>query len=247
MPLRLPRLPRPSAGTLALAELWTSLTDLAVAGLALLAAVNAWAPPQDLPWKPLSLAAPLGLATQMKFARAAADPALCRKVLTEGRVRFAEAPRRDSGFCSTADAVRLQAGTTALSPAAPLQTCRLALGYAFWDRHVVQPAAERTLGRSVSAVTHFGTYACRNIYGRAQAPPSEHAFANAIDVSGFRLADGRRVTVAGDFRKDGAEGRFLREVRAGACDWFHAVLSPDYNAAHRDHLHLDFGRYRACR
>ena len=38
-----------------------------------------------------------------------------------------------------------------------------------------------------------------------------------------------------------------REAFATLYDrWFDAVLSPDYNAAHRDHLHLDRGRYRAC-
>jgi hypothetical protein len=36
-------------------------------------------------------------------------------------------------------------------------------------------------------------------------------------------------------------------VRDGACLFFDGVLSPDYNAAHRDHLHLDRGRYRYCR
>ena len=41
--------------------------------------------------------------------------------------------------------------------------------------------------------------------------------------------------------------RILRRVRDGACGWFRAVLSPDYNAAHRDHLHLDYGRWSTCR
>jgi hypothetical protein len=53
--------------------------------------------------------------------------------------------------------------------------------------------------------------------------------------------------VAADFRRRDARGQFLRQVRDGACPWFRAVLSPDYNAAHRDHLHLDFGRYALCR
>jgi hypothetical protein len=53
--------------------------------------------------------------------------------------------------------------------------------------------------------------------------------------------------VVKDFRDDGANGRFLRRARDGACPWFRAVLSPDYNAAHADHLHLDMGRFSACR
>ena len=53
-------------------------------------------------------------------------------------------------------------------------------------------------------------------------------------------------------RGDPAERRFLRRVRDGACGLFATVLSPDYNAAHRDHLHLDqadrgMGGWRSCR
>jgi hypothetical protein len=246
--VRRPR-PRPvSPEALALAGLWTSLVDLALAGLAVLVAVSAWAPPQDLPWKPLRLDAPIGLATHMKFARAAADPALCRKVLEEGGVRFTEEPDKSAGGCATRNTVRVRDGTAvALSPAAPVITCPGALGYAFWSRHVVQPAARDLLGSPAVRIEHYGTYACRNVYGRAGGRRSEHAFANAIDVAGFRTASGAQVTVARDFRRQDARGQFLRRVRTGACPWFRAVLSPDYNAAHRDHLHLDFGRYRVCR
>jgi hypothetical protein len=45
----------------------------------------------------------------------------------------------------------------------------------------------------------------------------------------------------------GPEGRFLREVHDGACDFFDTVLGPEYNAAHHDHLHLDRGAFRLCR
>jgi hypothetical protein len=126
-------------------------------------------------------------------------------------------------------------------------TCREALAYAFWTRHTVEPLAQRTLGEPVAVIEHYGTYACRNIYGRANGLRSEHAFANAIDVAAFRTASGKRISVARDFRDPGPRGRFLREARTGACRWFRAVLSPDYNSAHRDHLHLDRGRFAACR
>jgi hypothetical protein len=126
-------------------------------------------------------------------------------------------------------------------------TCPAALAYAFWERHTVQPAAIATLGRGVTAIEHYGTYACRNLYSRAGGRPSEHAFANALDVAAFRLSDGRRVSVAADFHDETPGGLFLRGVRDGACDWFRATLGPDYNAAHADHLHLDYGRYSICR
>jgi hypothetical protein len=210
----------------------------------LIVAVDAWAPPEDLPWKPLRLDQPVGLATPLKFARAAADPALCRAVLAEGRVAFVEEPDRDLGGCATKNTVRLRAG---LAPAAPVVTCPVALGYAFWTRHVVEPAARAELGQSIARVEHYGTYACRNLYGRETGRRSEHAFANAIDVAAFRTASGDRVSVVRDFRRDDRRGRFLRRVRDGACPWFRAVLSPDYNAAHGDHFHLDRGPYGICR
>jgi hypothetical protein len=58
-------------------------------------------------------------------------------------------------------------------------------------------------------------------------------------VAGFRLEDGTRVSVVRDWTAGGAKSDFLKEVRDGGCDLFATVLSPDYNAAHRDHLHLD--------
>ena len=77
--------------------------------------------------------------------------------------------------------------------------------------------------------------------------PSQHATANAIDVAGFRLADGRRITLTGGWDGKPAEQAFLRDLRDGACGLFKGVLSPDYNAAHHDHFHLDMGPFGVCR
>lgn len=233
-----------SPQALALAEIGGLLLDAALAGLLLLALVDRIAPPQDLAWKPFSIDQPLGLATKGKLARIGADPAGCRAALRAGGVAFVDQPVREDGFCSTRDTVRAQ---SRLSPAAPVMTCPLALRYAVWERQVLEPAARRLLDDDLVRVEHLGTYACRTIYGRAGERPSQHASASALDVSGVRLKDGRRLTIAGDFRKDGPEGRFLRVARAGACDLFGAVLGPDYNAAHADHLHLDLSPYRLCR
>jgi hypothetical protein len=239
------RLKPVSPELLALAGLGSILVDLAIVGLLLGVAVARWAPPEDLPWTPLRLDQPVGLATGMKFALAAADPGQCRAVLSEGGVRFVEEPDRTAGTCATRNTVRLQGQT--LSPAAPVMTCPEALAYAFWTRHAVQPAARAELGQPIARVEHYGTYACRNMYGRATGMRSQHAYANALDVAAFRTASGQRISVLKDFRDEGPKGRFLRRARDGACPWFRAVLSPDYNAAHRDHLHLDRGGFGACR
>ena len=104
----------------------------------------------------------------------------------------------------------------------------------------------------MTEIEHFGSYNCRRMYNREGASWSEHATADAVDIAAFRLADGTRITIVGDWPGKGSKARFLRDVRDAACGVFATVLSPDYNAAHRDHLHLDQASrggmgWRACR
>ncbi|MGZ9099905.1 MAG: extensin family protein, partial [Brevundimonas sp.] len=95
-------------------------------------------------------------------------------------------------------------------------------------------------------------YACRRIYGQTNvdARPSEHARANALDIGSMTLADGRKVSVLADWDgagPAGAEGQsFLKRIRDGACRAFSTALSPDYNEAHRNHLHLDGAPRSLC-
>ena len=93
----------------------------------------------------------------------------------------------------------------------------------------------------------MGSYACRNVAGTGRL--SAHASANAVDIAGFRLADGRRISVLNDWNSDSPQVRaFLRTIRDSACKRFGTVLSPEYNAAHRDHLHLETSPMRPlCR
>ena len=80
-----------------------------------------------------------------------------------------------------------------------------------------------------------------NLYG---APLSEHSFGNAIDVSGFRLADGREIVIVRDWKKtDTQEAAFLREVHAGACQHFTTVLGPGADVFHYNHFHLDLAMH----
>lgn len=244
MRFSLPRSPHIPPHLVTLAGLGAFLLDMVLAGALLFGLVDRLAPPQDLPWKPFSLNQPLGLATAGKLSRIVADPAACRVALSEGGVTFTDQPVREEGFCSTRDTLRF---ASRLAPAAPIMTCPMALSYVLWERQVLAPAAREILGSSLRRVDHYGTYACRTIYGRSGERPSQHARANALDVAGFRLADGRKLSIIGDFRDPGPEGRFLRATRDGACRVFGAVLSPDYNAAHADHLHLDQSPYHLCR
>ncbi|MBB4155386.1 hypothetical protein GGQ80_003306 [Sphingomonas jinjuensis] len=228
--------------------------------LVLAAAFLVWAlakgRPQDLPWTPLDLGEPIGLFTGRKLAALTNDAPQCRALLDRAGVRFvALPPRRDGAQCGYDDAVRFAPGGARridYRPADVGVACPVAAALAMWEWNVVQPAAQRHFGSRVASIEHFGSYNCRRMYGRDQGSWSEHATADAIDIAGFRLADGQRVTVVRDWTKGGDKAAFLREVRDGACRLFATTLSPDYNAAHRDHLHLDQADrgamgWRACR
>lgn len=241
----MPTLKLPSPETVARAGLAAAALDALLAGILMFGAIDRWAPPQDLFWKPLSLERPLGSATPLQLARATADPGACRAALREAGVSYSNVTDRQDGGCTIGDGVRLTGGATPLIPAGPVMTCSLALSYALWDRQVVQPEARR-LSSEIEGIEHFGTYACRNIYGRPDDGRSQHAFANALDVAGFRMASGRRITVIEDFHSRTPAGSFLHRVRDGACQVFGTTLSPDYNAAHRNHLHLDRSAFKLC-
>jgi hypothetical protein len=204
-------------------------------------------PPQWSPWAPLDVAVTPNFLTRYKLSRLGTDPALCAQVLARTPLVFEPLADEVTGEeCGFRNAVLIRAVPVAVGEAFSL-TCRTAVSLAMWERHSLQPAAQRYFKQEVVRVEHFGSYSCRNIYGRPEATRSRHATAEAWDVAGFVLADGRRIRVARDWRSTEPAAAFMREVRDGACQFFDAVLSPDYNAAHHDHLHLDRGPYRSCR
>lgn len=202
---------------------------------------------------PFDLGEPVGVTTRYRLSALSEEPTACRALLDRAGVAYrALAPRTTPAECATADTVAWARGgarEAGYAPATPALACPLAAGLALWEWDVVQPAAFALLGSEVVRIDHFGSFACRRVYGRATGSWSQHARARAIDVAGFRLADGRRITVAADWAGDSPEARFLHRVRDGACRVFGTTLSPDYNAAHRDHLHLDEARsgWSVCR
>jgi hypothetical protein len=101
------------------------------------------------------------------------------------------------------------------------------------------------LGRNVVRVDHLGAYSCRASTGRHDQL-SEHAYGLAIDISGFRLSDGTSVSVERDWARSGPKSAFLHHLAHAACGYFSVVLTPDSNADHFDHFHLDLGPSRLC-
>jgi hypothetical protein len=198
--------------------------------------------PQDVPWTPLRLGDPVGLFTLHKLASLSDKPARCQALLqVAGSADLPASPRGGGPDCGYANGLRLipASGDARFAPAGVVTSCPVAAALLVFERQVVQPAALEHFGSRVAAIEHAGSYSCRRIYGREEGPFSEHASANALDIIGFRLADGRSISVRKDWRREGREADFLHEVRDGACRLFGTALSPDYNAAHADHLHLD--------
>lgn len=85
------------------------------------------------------------------------------------------------------------------------------------------------------------SFACRNAHHRNDAPPSRHARAQAIDIAGFRLADGGCVEIGKGWNDAGAAGRFLRRAHDRGCTVTGMLPGPDCNAAHRMHFHIEAG------
>ncbi len=78
----------------------------------------------------------------------------------------------------------------------PVETnCRLMAALYRWTADTLQPEAKKSYKSTVSRIVGASAYSCRNIYFLPTGNLSQHAFANAIDIGAFELADGRMVTI----------------------------------------------------
>lgn len=172
----------------------------------------------------------------------------CLAALSADGARFKPVPDRIyTSQCSALGAVQL------LDIGMPVtnlgqMTCPLADALTRWTRDATQKAAVAWLDSPVVRIESFGTYSCRPVNNVAGARLSEHGLANAVDISGFVLASGRRITVLADWNGPDPNARnFLRAVHEAGCRRFRVVLGPDANALHRNHFHFDMGRGRYCK
>lgn len=123
--------------------------------------------------------------------------ALCDATLKALKLTAEHAQPLRNGACGTPAPLavrRIGQSDVELQPAATVN-CRMAVALDKWIADTLQPAARKAFASPVTRLLVASSYTCRNRYGAAQAPISEHAFANAIDVSGVVLADGRVVRV----------------------------------------------------
>ncbi|WEJ58412.1 extensin family protein [Devosia sp. FJ2-5-3] len=119
--------------------------------------------------------------------------------------------------------------------------CEMAGALADWVG-AVDAYANAALDSPLASLETGTSMMCRGRNGNAEAATSEHGFANALDVTGFTLEDGRRIAVEPNWLPAAApEGKMLRQAHGAACGLFTTVLGPEANDSHNDHFHLDLG------
>lgn len=174
--------------------------------------------------------------------------AACPAVMM-GLVQAEMAPPLSDGICGEQSPL-LVTGVMSRGRMLPLSSpvttnCQMATALPDWVE-TVDGYATAALESPLASIDTGTSYMCRNRNSADAGFTSEHGFANAMDITGFTLEDGRSINVASDWAKATApEGRLLRLAHDAACSGFMTVLGPEANAEHDDHLHLDQGCHGA--
>lgn len=135
--------------------------------------------------------------SEWKPEEVAEAKALCDATLKAVKLTAEQSPPLRNGACGTPAPLavsRIGRSDVELQPAA-IVNCRMAVALDKWIADTLQPSAQKAFASPVARILVAASYTCRNRYGAAQAPISEHAFANALDMTGVVLADGRVIKV----------------------------------------------------
>jgi hypothetical protein len=163
-------------------------------------------------------------------------------------------PKPDRHGCGMPNGVIVFRGPTGIVYNPPLTVdCSFAQDVPAMEA-VFQEEATDKLGDRIARIDTLGAYACVTKAGpyttRYATKPaiSEHSFGLAYDLRSFATVKGRTITVERDYEKGTVDpqkpaGRFLRAVavRLRSETSLTHVLTPDFNADHYNHFHLDRG------
>nr|WP_285441059.1 extensin family protein [Enterobacter cloacae] len=206
-----------------------------------------WLPSHYNPFTPLSLDDPPGPITQYKLRRL--TPEACASLLSKANQKalIRTQPVADSaGACPLHNVVRVRDFGPVSLNSSFLASCPLALSSALFVSQQARPLTRTWTGSELVRIEHLGSYACRNIYHRPDARRSEHATAEALDISAFRLANGERVTILHGWRSTKTQP-WLQALLTASCGYYGNGLGPEYNAAHANHFHLGMRGFGLCR
>jgi peptidoglycan hydrolase-like protein with peptidoglycan-binding domain len=200
----------------------------------------------------------------------------CNEILFSNTLDYEPLPPIKEGLCGAPAPIMLKSlgsePKVAIDPPATV-TCALAKALSAWLNEFVQPKA-KALFNSPVVKLYASTYVCRNRNGGADQPLSEHALANAIDISDFVLASGEQIAVVENSPNgpaspplplhnpsrvssetvkvrvavslDDRERDFLESIHDEACKTFGTVLGPNADEAHKNHLHVDMKQRRSA-
>ena len=132
--------------------------------------------------------------TETEIADAKAE---CTRLLDKVAVVTEPLPPAREGACGAPAPRELHSvgeSKVKFQPPATLR-CPMIAALNTWISDKLQPAAKKSFGSPIARVL-AGSYSCRNRYGLARAPISEHAYMNAIDISGFVLENGKIIRVS---------------------------------------------------
>jgi hypothetical protein len=199
------------------------------------------------PLKPLRIDHQPTFLIKSKVNHLKSNPEACYEVLETSDLMFEQVDDKVTGDnCAFNNVARLiQSGISYGGDI--ILKCPSLVALAIWERHDLQPLALEMFEQKIIRIRHYGTYACRNVNNAKQGRRSQHAYANAIDIAGFVLADGREISVLDDWEQGTDKSTFLKHIHQAACKKFSTVLGPDYNAAHHNHFHFDQGGWSICR
>lgn len=188
--------------------------------------------------------------------------AACPAVML-GMITAKAIPPIKDGQCGERSPLQVTAfGNIELSQPITLN-CRMATNLSKWAKQT-RDLAQSILDKELTGLQVSTSYQCRRRNNAPTGKISEHGFANALDISGLRFENDIKMSIEANWqpeldkpleaRNSNRESlvtsdystlpdapRFLRAARDAACAYFTTVLSPEANAAHADHLHLDLG------
>jgi len=181
----------------------------------------------------------------------------CRAELLQRGVEFTIPDHVEAtGQCAVADPVLVKSvvvpGGRVKLPEGPLMNCAFARKFTTWLSDIAAPVVSGMAPARLESLSTGPGYECRNRNGDSSGKISEHAFGNAIDISGITLANRMRIEIPDVADPSAVHHRLLMALRLSACGYFTTVLGPGFNAAHASHYHFDLGQhgksgnYRIC-
>jgi hypothetical protein len=174
----------------------------------------------------------------------------CYAALRAAGVAFQSVPRADAvgiawplKLTGTFDGVRVHGSGKDDAPTNYLD-CRLARALLTW--------APALRAQGVVGLEHYSMYRTDSVVSNSDKS-SGHALGRAIDVAKFELKDGRTLSVLDDWKNrargkdpcqswpDDEAGRVMRQLVCKAAErgLFQIVVTPHYNDAHGNHVHLE--------